>query len=158
MAEVRARYIVIRCPDFRFHAAYQKVYDELSLEEEGFDLLSWAGVSLPLSKPSNIIADLIVWLFGFLGIIRPLDFLIGQINTLVSLHENTTVLLIDHDDCGAYGAEGVEDSEDEHRQHGQNLRRASNLIHDNCPKINEVKKLILFLDGSFKEVTTYQLN
>lgn len=133
MAKVSAKYIVIRCPDCRFHAAYQTVYDEFRLGEGGYDLLAWPGVSLPLCK-----GDIFV--------------LLNIIKTLIKLHGNTVIFLLDHDDCGAYGEEGVADQKEEHDLHRKNLRKAEEFIKKNCPTILEVKKLLVFIDGRFEEV------
>jgi len=131
--QVRMKHIVVRCPDGRFHGAFQGLIEEFNLEKEGgYDLLSWPGASLPLCGPAR-------------------EVFLGQIETLRRLHGNSEVWVLDHDDCGAFGQEGEADPAEEHQRHADCLRQAAALISTVCPEII-VRKFLVFEDGCFQEI------
>jgi carbonic anhydrase len=72
--------IVVCCIDFRFQKFIRQWTDE-NLKGKTFDLVGYAGST------------------------KDLDTILGQIDISVSLHHISQVVLIHHEECGAYGVE-----------------------------------------------------
>lgn len=78
-----------------------------------------------------------------------------QVELSVKLHESNTVILMAHQDCGAYGgSKSFENWEEERNQYVTDLGAAESKIKEKHESIN-VKKLILTFDDdniSFEEI------
>lgn len=112
--------IVVHCIDFRF----QKYLDDWITENLGhgnYDRVSWAGCVLNF------------------------DAVFEQIKIAERLHEIKKVILINHEDCGAYGEEG------HHDRHSADLQKAREKINAKYANL-EVELYYLHLDGTFESV------
>jgi len=74
--------IIVCCMDFRFQKYIRKWTDE-NLPDKTFDLV------------------------GFAGSTKNLETILSQIDISVNLHKTKEVILIHHEECGAYGAEST---------------------------------------------------
>ncbi len=114
--------IVFRCIDFRID---QTVFAEL-LAQNGvcevgqFDLVSFAGAAKAFLSDSQ-------------------DFMLSQIATSSRLHGIQKVVLIMHDDCGAYG---IADPKQEEQIQKQDLETIAEIISKRFPDL-AVEKYIL---------------
>lgn len=79
------------------------------------------------------------------GGVKNLDVIIGQIDIAVRLHRIKKVVLINHEDCGAYGEAGTP------HKHTQDLKAAKAKIKESYPNL-EVETYYLLLDGKFNPV------
>lgn len=113
--------VVVHCIDFRF----QKFLDPWLLEHLGhdnYDRVSLAGA-----------------IFDFETILR-------QIEISDRLHKIKKVILINHEDCGAYGAAG------NYERHKTDLEEAERKIEALYPDLN-VEIYYLHLDGEFELIS-----
>ena len=113
--------IIVHCIDFRF----QKHFDAWIEENLGccnYDRVSIAG-----------------GVFDF-------DYILGQIKISEQLHDINQILLINHEDCGAYGAEGS------YARHKSDLEEAKHKLDAIFPALN-VELYYLHLDGEFEQVS-----
>ncbi len=121
MSKHSTQAIVVHCMDFRL----QKHLDEWLQREMGhgqYDRLSLAG-----------------------GVFD-LNFVMQQVELSHRLHEIKQVVLINHEDCGAYGAAGNPE------RHAADLRQAKQRIEAEIPGL-EVKLYYLLLNGAFEPVS-----
>lgn len=79
------------------------------------------------------------------GGVKNLDTIMGQIEIAKRLHKIKKVVLINHEDCGAYGVE------DNAEKHAQDLKEAASKIKETQPDL-EVKAYYLHLDGTFEPI------
>ena len=93
----RAEAIIITCIDFRLQEAINKWISENS-QPGTFDRVALAGG------------------------VKNLETILGQIEIAHRLHHIKKVILINHEDCGAYGEAGTPE------QHAEDLRNASTRI------------------------------
>jgi len=82
---------------------------------------------------------------GFAGATKNLDTIIGQLDISVRLHHISQVVLIHHEECGAYGAEST------HDRHANDLNVAKKKILEKYPNLN-VDLYYLHLDGQFEAI------
>jgi len=80
------------------------------------------------------------------GGIRDLDFVMKQVKLSHNLHEIKKVVLINHEDCGAYG------DEDSPERHAADLRKAAQRIKEEIPGL-DVELYYLHLIGIFEPVS-----
>lgn len=71
------------------------------------------------------------------------DSVLGQILIAKRLHEIKGVILINHEDCGAYGEEGTPE------RHQADLEKASRKINATSPDL-KIETYYLHLDGEFE--------
>ena len=111
---------VITCIDFRFQ---KMITDWLAENYSGktFDRISIAGSS------------------------KNLDFVIKQIDISVALHHIKEVLVIHHEECGAYGLESTLE------KHTQDLQKTKTEILKKYPELS-VSLYYLQLDGKFQKI------
>ncbi len=112
--------IVVHCIDFRF----QKHLNEWLEEHVGhgnYDRVSWAGGVLDLE-----------------GVLE-------QVGIAVRLHNIRQAILINHEDCGAYGAAGTVE------RHARDLQRAAEEIKRKHPHL-AIELYYLRLDGTFESI------
>ncbi len=113
--------IVVHCIDFRF----QKYLDAWLLKRFGhdnFDRVSLAG-----------------GVFDFYAVLR-------QIEISDRLHKIKKVVLVNHEDCGAYGKEGT------YARHKADLEEAERKIEALFPHL-DVETYYLHLDGEFEQLS-----
>lgn len=80
------------------------------------------------------------------GGVRNLDTILGQIDIAVRLHHIKKVILINHEDCGAYGEESTP------QKHAQDLTNAKTRIKEKYPDL-AVETYYLHLDGTFEPLS-----
>jgi carbonic anhydrase len=112
---------VICCIDFRFQKYIRNWTDE-NLKDKTFDLV------------------------GFAGATKDLETVMKQIDISVRLHEIKEVILIHHEECGAYGAESTPE------RHIEDLQKAKAEILAKYPNLI-VSLYYLRLDGSFESIS-----
>lgn len=115
-----AESIIITCIDFRLQE-YINNWISQNFAPKTFDRVAWAGG------------------------VKNLDLILTQIEIAKSLHGIHRVILINHEDCGAYGEEGTKE------KHSEDLATAKAKILSQFPDL-EVDTYYLKLDGIF--VTT----
>jgi len=82
---------------------------------------------------------------GFAGSTKNLETIVGQLDISVRLHHVKEVVLIHHEECGAYGAEST------HDRHAEDLNKAKKTIMEKCPDLS-VSLFYLHLDGEFEKI------
>lgn len=119
MAEHGCGAIIITCIDYRFQEYINK----------------WIGENfLPGTYDRG----------AFAGAAKSLDTIVEQVGISSKLHHTKKVVLINHEDCGAYGKEGRID------QHIKDLKKARQRITKQYP-IFEIDTFYLKLDGTFEQ-------
>lgn len=79
------------------------------------------------------------------GGVKNLDAIMGQIDIAVRLHHIKKVVLINHEDCGAYGEAGTP------QKHAEDLKAAKAKVNEVYPEL-EIDSYYLHLDGTFEPV------
>ena len=82
---------------------------------------------------------------AFAGGVKSLDTILGQIEIAERLHHIKKIILINHEDCGAYGETGTAE------KHSEDLKNAAAQIKQQYPDL-EVQTYYLHLDGSFESI------
>ena len=111
---------IVACIDFRFQK-YIKNWLKKNLQNKTYDYV------------------------GFAGSTKNLDIIMGQLDISVRLHHVKEVILIHHEECGAYGAEST------HDRHAADLKKAKEKINSLFPTL-AINLFYLHLDGNFEEV------
>lgn len=111
---------VVTCIDFRFQDFIQE----------------WTKKNLPSRSHDRV---------AFAGGVKDLETIIGQVNTSYRLHNIEKVVLINHEDCGAYGELGTP------QRHAEDLRNAADRIQELHPNLM-IESYYLHLDGTFEKV------
>lgn len=112
---------VIHCIDFRFQEYIQTWLDR-RLGKRSFDRIGMAGGIFDLS-----------------GILT-------QVDISYRLHQINKVILINHEDCGAYGKSGS------YERHVKDLILAEKTIESKYPDV-DVETYYIHLDGTFEEIS-----
>ena len=112
--------VVVCCIDFRFQK-YIRNWTDAHLSDKTFDLVGLAGST------------------------KNLDIIMEQISISVKLHEVKEVILIHHEECGAYGAESTPE------RHSIDLLKAKSVINEKFPDV-KVHPLYLRLNGTFEPI------
>ncbi|OGE33614.1 hypothetical protein A3C59_00020 [Candidatus Daviesbacteria bacterium RIFCSPHIGHO2_02_FULL_36_13] len=120
MEKHEAEAIVITCIDFRFQEYIHNWLEE-NFKPRTFDRGAFAGAA------------------------KNLDTILTQIDVAVRLHKIKKAVLINHEDCGAYGVEGHVD------HHVRDLHAASKTIKERFPDL-KVETYYLKLDGAFQPI------
>ena len=97
--------MIVCCIDFRFQKFIRKWTDE-NLKDQTFDLVGLAGST------------------------KDLETILGQIDISVRLHHIAQVILIHHEECGAYGAESSLET------HTADLLKAKSAILSRYPQLD----------------------
>lgn len=116
----KAESIIITCIDFRLQEAINK----------------WIAENFPPKTFDRVALG---------GGVKNLEVILGQVDIAVNLHHIKKVVLINHEDCGAYGAESTPE------KHAQDLKKAKTKILEKYPDL-EVENYYLFLNGSFESI------
>lgn len=114
--------LVITCIDFRFQK-YIENWLNKNFSEKKYDRVALAG-----------------GVFDFYSILR-------QVEISNNLHKIHKVILINHEDCGAYGKEGTL------ARHVKDLTEAEKKIEAIFPRL-DVETYYIKIDGSFTEVSS----
>lgn len=126
MENHQAEAIVITCIDFRFQEYINNWISE-NFQAKTYDRGAFAGAA------------------------KNLDTILSQIEVAHRLHKIKKVVLINHEDCGAYGKENFPDSQSEHQKHAADLKESAFKIKQKYPDL-EVKTYYLHLDGTFETI------
>jgi len=118
--DTNCEYLIVSCMDYRI---------------QGF-LYNWAEKYLQGRKYDYV---------GFAGSTKELDIILTQIDVSINLHGVKSVLLIHHEDCGAYGVQSSL------QKHIEELRKAEKEIHSKYPDL-EIKLFYLTLSGNFSQI------
>ena len=113
--------LVVHCIDYRLQG-YLNKWLESNLPIQGYDRGAIAGG------------------------VHDVFYVIRQVDVAVRLHKIAKVVLINHEDCGAYGAEG------NYQRHKTDLEEAGRKIEALFPKL-DVETYYLHLDGRFEKMT-----
>lgn len=111
---------VVACIDFRFQK-YIKDWLAINFQNKTYDYV------------------------GFAGSTKNLETIMGQLEISVRLHQVKEVVLVNHEECGAYGTEST------HDRHALDLKKAKQKISTKYPNIS-VSLFYLHLDGEFEEI------
>jgi carbonic anhydrase len=115
--------IVITCIDFRFQKFIKDWLSKRFPHTYEFDRVALAG-----------------GIFDLYAILH-------QVEISNSLHKIKTAILINHEDCGAYGSAGTYD------RHMSDLARAKKTIETLYPNLN-VESYYLHLNGTFEPISS----
>jgi carbonic anhydrase len=118
MSDHTAEAIIVTCIDFRLQESVNKWIAE-NFATRTFDRVAFGGG------------------------IKNLDAILSQIDIAVRLHSIKKAILVNHEDCGAYGAEGT------YEKHIEDLRAAKTKVKEVYPNL-EVGTYYLHLDGTFE--------
>jgi len=113
---------IVSCIDFRFQKYLKK----------------WLGENFDMNNKTY---DFV----GFAGSTKNLETIMGQLDISVRLHHVKGVVLIHHEECGAYEAEST------HDRHAKDLNKAKKTILEKYPDLS-VSLFYLHLDGTFEEI------
>ena len=112
--------MVVACIDFRFQKFIREWTDK-ELAGKSFDMV------------------------GFAGSTKDLDTVMNQIDISVRLHEIKKLVLIHHEECGAYGVESTPE------RHEADLKKAREAVLAKFPDL-QVDLYYLKLDGTFESI------
>jgi len=112
--------LVVSCIDFRFQKYVRKWLDK-NMAEKTYDYVGFAGST----------KDLLTFM--------------KQLDISVWLHHISQVILIHHEDCGAYGKESTKE------KHVVDLKKAKNTITALYPDL-KIDLYYLHLDGKFEKI------
>lgn len=112
--------LVVTCMDFRIQKYIEKWLDKTMIKKT-FDLVDYAGST------------------------KDLNIIIKQLDISVNLHRIQQVILIHHEDCGAYGKEST------HDRHVADLHKARTVIVALYPGL-KIDLYYLHLDGKFEAI------
>lgn len=82
---------------------------------------------------------------SFAGGVKDFETIQNQITISKRLHDIKEIVLINHEDCGAYGEAGTPE------KHSQDLKLASEKLKSQFPDLT-IKTFYLHLDGTFEEI------
>jgi carbonic anhydrase len=120
MAEKKAKALIATCIDFRLQDDIDKWISK-NFEPETFDRVSIAGD------------------------VKDLHEVLDQVKVAHDLHHIEKVVLINHEDCGAYGEDGT------YEKHTHDLRSAESKIKNTYPDL-KVEIYYLHLNGEFEKI------
>lgn len=112
--------LVVSCIDFRFQKFIRNWLDT-DMKDKTFDYV------------------------GYAGCVKDLDTVMKQLAISVRLHDIKEVVLMNHEECGAYGAESTPE------RHAADLKHAREVIVKEYPHL-KVRTFYLHLDGAFEEI------
>jgi carbonic anhydrase len=120
MAEHVTNAVVVHCIDFRIQK-YLDTWLQENLKHDNYDRVSLAGS-----------------IFDFAAVM-------GQIEISNRLHKVKKVILVNHEDCGAYGDVG------NYERHKEDLKKAEKRLDDEFSHL-DVETYYLHLDGTFEHI------
>ncbi|MDO8474351.1 MAG: hypothetical protein Q7S62_02305 [bacterium] len=120
--------VVVHCMDFRFRGFLNRHFDERF--PEGYDLVSLAGGIKSLIEDGQI--D---------------NFELRQLQLSDRLHHPSVIVLVQHEDCGAYGgSKGFQEADQELNFQGQELAKAKILLQEQLPN-HKIETYFIRLSG-----------
>ena len=120
MAEHTCEAVVVHCIDFRLQG-YLNEWLTKRFGVKNYDRISWAGG------------------------VKDFIYVQGQIDISRRLHKVKKIILINHEDCGAYGESGTKE------RHISDLDHAGRMVKIQYLDV-EVEKYYLHLNGEFEKV------
>lgn len=130
MTKHKAKGLLITCIDYRFIDAFYNETGELGIEHS-YDRVAIAGDIKNLVKPDDPgLAEVVM----------------RQIEISKRLHDIEEVIIISHQDCGAYPELQGLPEEEEIRVHYQDLRDAKKMIQERVPDV-----LVMLYFATIKE-------
>lgn len=131
---------MLHCIDFRFGKAIKDYLADRGLLGD-CDIVSVAGAAKNIAAPQKE---------------TDLEFVLRQIDISTRLHGITTVILMNHTDCGAYGGRSAFSSDDEEKEkHASDMQKAREIILSRYPDLR-VKKILARIkesgEVSFEEI------
>lgn len=128
--------LILACIDFRL-LGYLNQFIKKQKLQNNCDLLTIAGGARALARP----------VFEY-----EKQTILGQINLTSKLHNIKEVILINHQDCGAYGgAKAFNGLKNELTQHKADMKKAEKVINKKYPKL-KVRKFFMKLDGNVQKI------
>lgn len=125
--------VVVHCIDFRFQQAMNGYFDKQFLG--AYDLISVVGGVKGLAEKE-----------------AEESFLLKQIQVSCDLHHPKNIILIQHEDCGAYGgSKAFEDSKAETAFQKEQLDQAEDLLRRQFPNC-DIQKYFVRLTGELGSV------
>lgn len=121
MSDHSCEAVVVTCIDFRFQE-FIKNWTSKNFAPKSFDRVAIAG-----------------------GVFD-LEYILKQVDISERLHHIKKVVLVNHEDCGAYGETGTKEN------HTQDLKNAAAKIKEIYPDL-EVQVYYLHLDGIFEQIS-----
>jgi carbonic anhydrase len=119
---------IVWCFDDRFSRLLEEFVKERGYKN--YDLVKIAGGAKSLASPENESERL---------------FVLKQIRTSINLHQAKEVILMCHEDCGAYGGKKLfAGDKDEREKICADLKEAAHILLNNLPK--DVKVEMVFAD------------
>lgn len=116
--------VVVHCIDWRFRNLLTKLLSERF--PDGYDLISVAGG------------------------VKDKDFVVEQVSISYRLHKPQCIVLIQHEDCGAYGGrQALKDGQAEIECHERELGLIIPILEQKFPEAR-IASGFIFLDGSLK--------
>ncbi len=112
--------LVLTCIDFRFQEYINDWIGE-NLEPKSFDRVAFAGA------------------------VYDQEMAFKQVEVSHRLHQIKKAILINHEECGAYGSEGTPE------RHAKDLRALKKRLEESIPGL-EVETFYLHLDGQFEKI------
>lgn len=112
--------LVVSCIDFRFQKYIRQWLDE-NFGDKTFDYVGYAGGT------------------------KELETFMKQLDISVRLHDIKHVVLMHHEECGAYGEASTPE------KHAEDLMKARKIIHEKYPHL-KIDLFYILLDGKFKEI------
>lgn len=119
MSEHNCEAVIVTCIDFRFQAFINSWISD-NFGTKSYDRVSWAGG------------------------VKDQEGILKQIEISHRLHHIKKVVLINHEDCGAYGEEGTSE------KHAADLKETQQKIKNQFPDI-EIDLYYLHLDQTFEK-------
>lgn len=132
--------LIIHCIDFRFGDAIKNYLKEKNLLGD-CDIVSVAGAAKNIADP-KMESDK--------------EFMLRQISISASLHHIKEIIIMNHEDCGAYGGRKAFASYDEEKNRlTEDMKKAAEIIHSQNPEIKITAVLAKINDDgvvSFEEI------
>src|SRR3990167_2708031 len=123
MDQHTCRAVVFRCIDFRLMPEFNQLLEQIGLPVGSYDLVSLAGAAKDLLSTNPAESEL----------------LFKQIEIAQRLHGVTEVVIVHHDNCGAYG---IPDRQEEEKIQVSDLEKIHSLLNQRYPGL-AVKSLII---------------
>ncbi|BAQ61027.1 hypothetical protein GM3708_1433 [Geminocystis sp. NIES-3708] len=138
-AEYKAKALVLSCIDFRFVDFERNFLINSNLDHQ-FDWLSLAGASLALTDFPSPADTIVFW---------------EQLALSYKLHNIEQVIILDHQDCGAYSSKFntnlTQNLEEEINIHRQYLTQAYDAIANRYPNLT-IELYFIYLDGKVEQI------
>lgn len=120
MAQHTCDALVVSCIDFRFQKYIRQWLDE-NFGDKTYDYVGYAGGT------------------------KELETFMKQLDISVQLHNIKHVVLMHHEECGAYGEASTPE------RHASDLLKAKDIIHKKYPHL-KIDLFYILLDGKFNEI------